>query len=205
MICHFLRPELDSIMMHAMLSCCHHSCPCLISHAPQFERQTVIFQKREQDLMHQLMLPVSQRTTALLNQMKADHESLLHSHLMALQQFVLNPEHQANLEASEITVEQIKHEKIDLNNHPLFVVQSIETMDKEQEQPVDPEGASQEVTDHPEVGSDLEDPENCDDKGVTCVVPKGDSHISDLMENSSENVKRKLDYGGHDSKRLKVQ
>ena len=88
----------------------------------------MLFQKREQDLLQQLMLPLPQRTMALITQLKADHEALLHSQLALLQQHMAAAEPTAQLPAPAA----VKGEKLELvpaatSTQPMFVIENTES------------------------------------------------------------------------------
>ena len=100
----------------------------------QLEKQTLLFQKREQDLLQQLMLPLPQRTLNLISQLKADHEALLHSQLALLQQHVVLEASAQTVPATQAALAQIKGEKLEFvsgsmppTTHPLFVIENTAT------------------------------------------------------------------------------
>ena len=63
------------------------------------------YQKREQDLLAQLSIPLDERIHELLNQLKTDHEDLLHQQLALLRKTYLSQLQQAG-EAGELSQQE---------------------------------------------------------------------------------------------------
>jgi hypothetical protein len=97
-------------------------CPTL---SLQLEKQAFNFQKREQDLLHQLMQPLPQRTMCLFNQLKADHEALLHSHLQSVHQVAGVDSNENSQNTESHSAEPLR----DSDATPVYIVQSIKTDD----------------------------------------------------------------------------